>query len=105
MSKDKLPFRLHPEVDREAIAATKWITEDDPYQGSLFKDALTNAIRKAQEQWTIYRVFDGEYRKIRVGKFTYAIIFRVQNEEIQILAVMHLHRKPGYLEGAIGNLV
>ena len=25
MSKDKLPFRLHPEADREAIAATKWI--------------------------------------------------------------------------------
>lgn len=33
---------------------------------------------------------------MRVGKFTYAVVFRVKEGEVQILAVMHLHRKPGY---------
>ena len=29
-------------------------------------------------------------------EFPYALLYRVWNEQIEILAVMHLSRKPGY---------
>ncbi len=91
-----LPFRLHPSADQEAIEAAQWIKEDDPYQAALFVEALENAILRACKQPEIYPCFDGEFRKVRAGKFTYAVVFRLKNGEIQILAVMHLHREPGY---------
>ena len=90
------PFRLHPEADAEAIGAAKWIKADDPREGDLFVQALETAIFNARKQPEIYRPFDGEFKKIRLGKFHYALVFRLRDGEIQILAVMHLHRRPGY---------
>ncbi|MEO0416072.1 MAG: type II toxin-antitoxin system RelE/ParE family toxin [Verrucomicrobiota bacterium] len=91
-----LPFRLHPLADAEAIEAAEWIRDDNPYQAALFVKELEEAIKKARRQPGLYSYFDGEFRKIRVGKFTYALVYRVRKDEIQIIAVMHLHRKPGY---------
>jgi plasmid stabilization system protein ParE len=91
-----LPFRLHPAADAEAIDAATTIKADDPYEAALFKEALQNAINRARRRPENYRKFDGEFGKVRVGKFSCAVIFRERDEEIQILAVMHLHRKPGY---------
>jgi len=90
------PFRLHPAAEREAVEAARWIKEDDPYQAALFVEALENAILRARSQHELYRCFDGVFRKVQVGKFSYALVFRVKGGEIQILAVMHLHREPGY---------
>ena len=91
-----LPFRLHPAADREAIEATRWIKADDSYQAALFVEGLAEAILRVRRQPELYRCFDGEFRKVQVGKFSYAVVFRIKAGEIQILAVMHLHREPGY---------
>ncbi|MFK5923891.1 MAG: type II toxin-antitoxin system RelE/ParE family toxin [Verrucomicrobiota bacterium] len=91
-----LGLRLHPEADAEAIDAAEWIKADDPRQGALFVEAVEEALINARTQHGIYRVFDGEFRKVRVGKFRYAVVFRVKENEVQVLAVMHLHRRPNY---------
>lgn len=89
-------FRLHPSAGEEAIEAAAYIKSDDPRQAELFKAALEEAIAQACRQPPVYRRFDREFRKVRVGKFSYAVVFRVAGEEVQVLAVMHLHRRPGY---------
>lgn len=66
-----LPFRLHPEADAEALEAVAYIKEDDPHQASLFKAALRTAITRARRNPESYRCFDGDFRKVHVGKFTY----------------------------------
>ncbi len=91
-----LTLRLHPEADAEGMDAAEWIKADDPLQGALFVEALEDALTEARTRPEIYRIFDGEFRKVRMGKFSYAVVFRVKNNEAQVLAVMHLHRRPGY---------
>jgi toxin ParE1/3/4 len=98
-----LPFRLHPEADAEAIDAARWIKADDPYQGALFVEALESTITKARQQPEQYRCFSDEFRKIRIGKFRYAVVYRLREDEIQILAVMHLHRRAGYWKNRATN--
>jgi len=68
-----LDSNFHPEAEAELLAAGRYIKGDDDYV-----------------------CFDGEFRKIRVGKFRYNLVFRIRGEEIQILAVMHMSRRPGY---------
>jgi len=34
----------------------------------------------------------------RVFRFPYALLYRVEADTITILAVMHMHRRPGYWE-------
>jgi len=91
-----LRFRLHPEAEREALSAVEWIKDEDPIQSDLFVAALKNAIGRARSNPEVYPKFSGEFRKVRVGKFTYAVVFRLRRDEIQIVAVMPHHRKPGY---------
>lgn len=89
-------FRLHPAADAEAIAEASYIKADDPAQGELFVAALEKAILQARSDPLRYRCFEGEFRKVRVGKFRYLLIYRDREDEIQILAVAHMSRRPGY---------
>ena len=92
-------FRLHPAAEVEATEAAAYIKADDPLQGEFFAAALEEAISLACKQPLTYRRFDRDHRKVRVGKFRYAVVFRMAGDEIQVLAVMHLHRRPGYWKG------
>jgi toxin ParE1/3/4 len=89
-------FRLHPDADAEALEAAACIKKDDAYQGGLFVQALEDALAWARTQPLIFRCFESEFRKVRLGKFRYALVFRIRGDEIQVLAVMHLSRRPGY---------
>lgn len=91
-----LPFRLHPDAQEEALAAVEYIKADDPVEGTLFVRALEDALSWARKNPLIFRCFDGDFRRVRVGKFRYSLIFRLVDEEIQVLAVMHTSRRPGY---------
>jgi len=37
-----------------------------------------------------------EFRRSLVNRFPFGILYSVQNDQIYILAVMHLHKEPGY---------
>jgi toxin ParE1/3/4 len=39
--------------------------------------------------------------KCIIRKFPYAIIYRVRDDVITVVAFMHLHRKPGYWSGRL----
>ena len=38
-------------------------------------------------------------RRCRLNRFRYGVVYRVLTSEIRLLAVMHLHRRPGYWRG------
>ena len=40
--------------------------------------------------------FGRRLRRLLVPKFPYGLVYRVEPERIYIVAVMHLHRRPGY---------
>ncbi len=89
-------LRLHPEASFEGIEARTWIGENDFLQGEIFADALEASFQRIKSNPLIYRCFDGEFRRIKVGKFSYSVIFRMRGDEIQVIAIMHQHRRPGY---------
>ena len=91
-----LTFRLHPEADAEAIDAAEHIKEDDLREAALFKEAVSDCIDWACSQPLIFRCFEADFRKIKVGKFCYLLVFRIAGDEVQVLAVAHTSRKPGY---------
>jgi hypothetical protein len=40
--------------------------------------------------------FGRRLRRVLVPKFPYGLLYRVEAARIYIIAVMHLHRRPGY---------
>jgi hypothetical protein len=64
--------------------------------GERFIVGVEGAIERVIKAPEQFRRYDGEMRKVRVEGFPYAVIYRIDASELHILAVMHLHRQPGY---------
>lgn len=96
-------FRFHPEAREELFEAGRYLKSDDPEQGELFKLAFGLSLDWVRSQPLIFRCFDEDFRKVKVGKFRYSLIFRIRGDEIQILAIAHMSRKPGYWKDRAGD--
>ncbi|MFO1078444.1 MAG: type II toxin-antitoxin system RelE/ParE family toxin [Planctomycetota bacterium] len=67
-----------------------------PRAARAFLAALDRAVASALEaplRWPA-----GVYgtRRIRLRRFPFGLVYRIGLDEIQVIAVMHLHRRPGY---------
>ena len=93
------PYRIHPTARREIEAAALYYQEKQSGLERRFLNALEDAIRRIRTTPSIYRPIEGDIRKCRLPRFPFGVIFRDRPERIEILAVMHLRREPGYWKG------
>jgi len=87
---------VHPEVYTELEEARSWYENNAAGLGSDFLDEIDRAIKtiqRAPEAWPFYM---GNVRRFLVHRFPFAVLYRYDGFKIQIFAVMHLRRKPGY---------
>ena len=92
-------LKIHPAADEEAQRATQWYERQSAGLGEDFVDELEKALRnfaEAPERWP--RV-DERLRRYLLHRFPYAVVYRVGSESSEVLAVMHLHRRPDYWKG------
>lgn len=43
-----------------------------------------------------WHILEGEIRRCLTNRFPFGILYSVEADRVLILAVMHLHRDPGY---------
>jgi plasmid stabilization system protein ParE len=89
-------YYFDPHARQELRDATLHFDGIDPALGRDFADEVERIISlvlRFPEAWP--RV-TRSVRRCRTQRFPYALLYRVWDEQIEILAVMHLSRKPGY---------
>ena len=94
MSKKIVLF--HPEAVTEARATRKWYEERSPKAAEGFLSELDHAIEQiteSPERWPIY--IEGT-RRYLFRRYPFFIVYREVGTTIQVLAVAHGYRKPGY---------
>jgi len=89
-------IRWHKEARLEAEAAASFYRERQPGLEVRFLDSLEDALRRIQRHPLIYRKVEGDLRKCKLPHFPYGIVYRIRSETIEIIAVMHTCRAPGY---------
>ncbi|HYR82582.1 MAG TPA: type II toxin-antitoxin system RelE/ParE family toxin [Terriglobia bacterium] len=85
------------EAREEFTAAVRWYEEQRPGLGGEFFDAVSHAtalIQAQPEVGTLSR--DRRTRRVLVRRFPYEVVYRLSEEEIVIVAIAHLKRRPGY---------
>jgi len=87
--------RWHPDALAEAAAAARFYRNKRQGLAQRFLNCLEEAVHRVELHPHIYREVEPGIRKCRVETFPYALIFR-PGPDIQIVAVMHLRRQPGY---------
>ena len=93
---DPRPIELHPQAIAEARDAREWYAERSSVAAEAFMAELDVAIERiceAPDRWAIY--LHGT-RRYLMKRFPYLVVFRVTEDKLQVIAVAHAKRKPGY---------
>jgi toxin ParE2 len=89
-------FRLLDAALKELRGTTRYYRNIRPELGVKFKDAVEAAFDRI-EMWPLSGAkADGNARICRLKRFPYGLIYVPRETEIVIVAVVHLHRRPGY---------
>ena len=90
-------LEFHPEAAAEFGAAAEYYDAAAPGLGSRFRLAVqrTTDFALAHPGGGVKRGV-AESRRIVVQGFPYEVVYRVRGELLEVLAVAHLRRRPGY---------
>jgi len=90
------PPEFHRLAEYELNEAAQYYDLEDAGLGGAFLaqvDRCLHAIEAAPEAGAILR---GEVRRRLLGRFPYALLYKIKPNGIRILAVMNLRRRPNY---------
>lgn len=94
----RLPLEVHPSALAEAQAAYRWYNERSETIAKTFLADLDSAVELISEDPMRWPAYLDRARRFLLRRFPFSIIYRQSEEIVQILAVAHERRKPGYWE-------
>lgn len=88
--------RLLAPAAAEVDEAVAWYDAQAPGLGRRFIDEMVTARKRIAERPYAWHPLGDGVRRFRLGRFPYGLIYVVEADEIVVLAVAHMHRKPHY---------
>ena len=87
---------FHPEAQNEFVSASRFYEDQRQGLGLDFALTVQRTYERLPESPASGAPFGRRLRRVLVPKFPYGLVYRVEADRIYIIAVMHLHRRPGY---------
>jgi plasmid stabilization system protein ParE len=92
---------FHPEAEAEFISAARYYEDQTENLGLDFISSVQQTYQRILEYPESGRPFGRRLRRVLVPKFPYGLLYHVEPQRILIVAVAHLHRRPGYWRSRI----
>lgn len=89
-------YSFHPSAEAELQEAENYYDAIDIALGNRFRAEFEASLERILQFPSAWQPLSKNIRRRRLVSFPYGVVYRVRADEIRILAVMHLHRKPGY---------
>ena len=90
---------IHEAAEAEINEAADFYDAESPGLGDVFIDDIERAIARISEFPEAAPLVRGRVRKRIIAKFPYSLVYSVRGDQIRILAVAHLKRRPFYWRG------
>jgi hypothetical protein len=94
-------FSFHPDAELEFKDAIEYYESCQNRLGYEFALEVYETVNRVIANPNAWQLINENMRRTLVNRFPYGIIYAIRNNEILILAVMHLNRKPNYWERRI----
>lgn len=96
-----LGIKWHPEAEAEFDADIDWYEDREVGVGDRFEGRVLSAVDECAdtpEVWEVWPDWDREpvVRSKGVGDFPYRVVYFVADDLVNIVAVAHEKRRPGY---------
>lgn len=88
--------KFHPAAAEEATAAYEWYAERSPAAARGFREELRHAVEavaEAPERWPRYGT---RARRYLFPRFPFSMVYWLRGGEVEVIAVAHGKRRPGY---------
>ncbi len=94
----KRGLRIAGPASEEFIDAVRWYETRRPGLGADLYDAVNATIEGIERQPEIGAAdyADPKSRRVLVARFPYHVVYRLEHDEIVILAIAHMKRRPGF---------
>ena len=90
------PVTVHPEAEAKADQAFARYWAQSQAAAFGFDDELTEAFKRLRAGPSTGAPFLRGTRRILLDRYPFSIVFRERLHDIQIIAVAHAKRRPGY---------
>jgi plasmid stabilization system protein ParE len=90
------PYHFHPEAWQEFETAENWYRQQNPTASIGFIAAIYDALEDISRWPRTWPTYQYGTKRFVLQKFPYALIYREKESAVQILAIAHGHRRPGY---------
>jgi plasmid stabilization system protein ParE len=93
-----MPKDVHLLADAiaEAQEAVAWYSVRSQRAAARFEKELSRAIDKIRENPLIHPVYVHGTRFCRLRRFPFLAVFREKPDIVEVVAIAHAHRRPGY---------
>lgn len=91
-----MDYTFHPAAEAELNEAIDYYESIQPGLGSELAEEVQQAIMRAVNYPQAWSFIRKPVRRSLVRRFPYGVLYVAQPHNIFILAVMNLHREPGY---------
>jgi toxin ParE1/3/4 len=92
----RFAVEFHPLAADEAKAAERWYRERNEIASARFQRELDRAVDLISERPNTGSPYLGNTRRVLLRRFPFFVVYRVRGDNVQIVAVAHARRRPGY---------
>lgn len=87
---------FHPSAVAEATAARDWYAERNTSAARSFLDELDHAVSQVAKNPKLWAKYELGTRRYVFPRFPFSLIYRQVKGSVEVIAVAHQRRKPGY---------
>jgi len=96
-------FYFHPEANEEFGGAVDFYEKSQAGLGLEFAEEVYATIARIIQYPDAWSVLSKNSRRCLVNRFPYGLIYQIKSHTLRIIAVAHLHRRPGYWKERLGQ--
>ena len=93
-----IEFSFHPDAEKELLDAVSYYNECQDDLGIEFAREVYTSIQIIRQYPKAWPQLSPRTRRCLISRFPYGIIYQIKDNEIYIISVMQLNRKPKYWE-------
>jgi plasmid stabilization system protein ParE len=91
-----MTYSFHPDAEKELEEVEQHYDSIREDLGDRLRAEIEMTLARILKFPNAWQLLSKTVRRRRLISFPYGIVYRIKTDEIRILAVMHLHREPGY---------
>ena len=94
-------YAFHPGAEAELVSAADYYESHGTGLGRDFTTEIRNCVQRILDLPDAWPELEPDIRCCLARRFPYGVLYTQYEGAILILAVMHLHRRPGYWEDRV----